>query len=40
MSMGNKITGKEYPLSKIFSKEFDYYITDYQSGYECTIVLT
>ena len=31
--MGSKITGKEYPLSKIFSKEFDYYIPAYQRPY-------
>ena len=29
MIMGSKITGKEYPLSKIFSEEFDYYIPVY-----------
>lgn len=31
--MNNKITGKEYPLSKIFSKEFDYHIPSYQRPY-------
>lgn len=31
--MGNKITGKEYPLSKIFSKEFDFHIPVYQRPY-------
>lgn len=31
--MGNKITGKEYQLSKIFSKEFNYYIPAYQRPY-------
>lgn len=31
--MSSKITGKEYPLSKIFSKEFDYYIPAYQRPY-------
>lgn len=34
--MSNKITGKEYPLSKIFSKEFDYYIPSYQRPYAWT----
>ncbi len=34
--MGNKITGKEYPLSKIFSEEFDYYIPAYQRPYAWT----
>lgn len=34
--MGNKITGKEYQLSKIFSKEFDYYIPAYQRPYAWT----
>lgn len=34
--MSNKITGKEYPLSKIFSKEFDYYIPTYQRPYAWT----
>lgn len=31
--MGNKISGKEFPLSKIFSKDFDYYIPSYQRPY-------
>jgi len=31
--MNNKITGKEYPLSKIFSKDFDYHIPSYQRPY-------
>lgn len=31
--MSSKITGKEYSLSKIFSKEFDYYIPTYQRPY-------
>lgn len=34
--MSNKITGKEYPLSKIFSKEFDYHIPAYQRPYAWT----
>lgn len=34
--MGSKITGKEYSLSKIFSKEFDYYIPTYQRPYAWT----
>lgn len=34
--MGNKITGKEYQLSKIFSKEFNYYIPAYQRPYAWT----
>lgn len=34
--MSSKITGKEYPLSKIFSKEFDYYIPAYQRPYAWT----
>ena len=29
----NKITGKEYPLYRIFSSEFDYYIPAYQRPY-------
>lgn len=32
-SVSSKITGKEYSLSKIFSKEFDYYIPTYQRPY-------
>ncbi len=31
--MSNKITGKEYQLKTIFSKEFDYYIPTYQRPY-------
>ncbi len=31
--MSSKITGKEYSLSKNFSKEFDYYIPAYQRPY-------
>lgn len=34
--MSNKITGKEYPLSKIFSEEFDYHIPAYQRPYAWT----
>lgn len=34
--MGSKITGKEYPLSKIFSEEFDYHIPPYQRPYAWT----
>lgn len=34
--MSNKITGKEYPLSTIFSKEFDYHIPAYQRPYAWT----
>lgn len=34
--MSNKITGKEYPLSKIFSAEFDYHIPAYQRPYAWT----
>lgn len=34
--MGSKITGKEYSLNKIFSKEFDYYIPTYQRPYAWT----
>ncbi|WP_304162886.1 DUF262 domain-containing protein [Phascolarctobacterium succinatutens] len=34
--MGSKITGKEYPLSKIFSKDFDYYVPSYQRPYAWT----
>ena len=32
-SVSSKITGKEYSFSKIFSKEFDYYIPTYQRPY-------
>lgn len=31
--MANRIIGKEYPLSEIFSKEFEYYIPGYQRPY-------
>ncbi len=31
--VSSKITGKEYSLSKNFSKEFDYYIPAYQGPY-------
>lgn len=34
--MGSKITGKEYPLSKIFSEEFEYHIPKYQRPYAWT----
>lgn len=34
--MSSKITGKEYSLNKIFSKEFDYYIPAYQRPYAWT----
>lgn len=34
--MGSKITGKEYPLSKIFSKDFDYHVPAYQRPYAWT----
>lgn len=34
--MGNKISGQEYPLSKIFSKEFEYHIPSYQRPYAWT----
>jgi hypothetical protein len=34
--MSSKITGKEYSLSKIFSKDFDYYIPAYQRPYAWT----
>ena len=32
----NKITGKEYPLSKIFSKDFEFHIPGYQRPYAWT----
>ena len=38
--MGNKITGKEYPLSKIFSSDFEYHIPGYQRPYAWTEVET
>lgn len=34
--MGNKITGKEYPLAKIFSSDFEYHIPSYQRPYAWT----
>ena len=34
--MNNKITGKEYPLSKIFSADFEYHIPGYQRPYAWT----
>lgn len=34
--MGTKITGKEYSLSQIFSKEFEYFIPTYQRPYAWT----
>lgn len=34
--MGKSITGAEYPLSKIFSMDFDYYIPPYQRPYAWT----
>lgn len=34
--MGSKITGKEYPISKVFSQEFDFYIPEYQRPYAWT----
>jgi len=38
--MSNKITGKEYQLKKVFSKEFNYYIPPYQRPYAWTEVHT
>ncbi len=38
--MGNKITGKEYPLDKIFSTDFEYHIPGYQRPYAWTEVET
>lgn len=35
-TMSNKITGKEYPLSKIFSVDFEYHIPGYQRPYAWT----
>lgn len=35
--MSKKISGSEYPLSKIFSSEFDYVIPSYQRPYAWTI---
>lgn len=34
--MENKITGKEYPLEKIFSSDFEYHIPGYQRPYAWT----
>ncbi len=34
--MSNKITGKEYPLTKIFSSDFEYHIPVYQRPYAWT----
>lgn len=34
--MSNKITGKEYPLSKVFDADFEYYIPGYQRPYAWT----
>jgi len=34
--MSNKITGKEFPLMKIFSPDFDYHIPTYQRPYAWT----
>ena len=38
--MSNKITGKEYPLAKIFSSDFEYHIPGYQRPYAWTEVET
>ena len=38
--MSNKITGKEFPLSKIFSSDFEYHIPGYQRPYAWTEVET
>lgn len=35
--MSSRITGKEYPLLKIFSSDFEYYIPSYQRPYAWTI---
>lgn len=35
--MNAQITGKEYPISKIFSSDFDYYIPPYQRPYAWTV---
>lgn len=35
-TMSNKFTGKEYPLSKIFSADFEYHIPGYQRPYAWT----
>ena len=34
--MSNKITGKEYPLSKVFGADFEYHIPGYQRPYAWT----
>lgn len=34
--MSSKITGKEYPLLKIFSSDFEYHIPEYQRPYAWT----
>lgn len=34
--MSNKITGKEYPLSKVFDADFEYHIPGYQRPYAWT----
>lgn len=34
--MSSKITGKEYPLLKIFSSDFEYHIPPYQRPYAWT----
>lgn len=36
MSVQNRITGKEYSISRIFSSDFDYYIPKYQRPYAWT----
>ena len=35
-AVSSKITGKEYPLSKIFSSDFEYHIPGYQRPYSWT----
>lgn len=35
--MSKKISGAEYPLSKIFSSDFDYVIPSYQRPYAWTV---
>lgn len=34
--MSNKITEKEYPLSKVFDADFEYHIPGYQCPYAWT----